>query len=528
MVKVAHLNSSLMDDGELRFFLDGRTEFSRNVVSKYGTVIKGGQYKLVILSKQVHSLPGSQSLQVCNTLYKNDSYRVLESDSQNFYNGLLIVQLQDDFSLLLHKADHQLDVFDSQLNQARSLEVRNDYQIFHEMAKVKCSLTAWHPGDLESFLKTEKFIVKSFPEGTNPSYEVYNLHGQYMPQPIGTLKRAAAEFRGQEKIIKKLDKFIWVPQMLEVPDTMKVHVLGTGNARVKPHTSFVILADRPYLVDHPSGIDSLLAQNSIGYKDIRDIIITHAHGDHFDGLQDLLLAKQKEKDRSVRLYCRKETYEQIRDRIKTLDEGTFFSELFERVFNWIPLKPATPYVNGKTKIETRWNMHGESPTIGFKFSYEDKTIGYSGDTNYPGKIALLKLTEKLDELGNKAGLKDRLDAFRFVDGSARYGQASKHLTSAESSLIRRYLGSFDYNFEDALKKIAEQQSIHWFDDCDLVFHEATIYDEDFDPGYIVHTDIKVLEEDTPSRLLAKTFVVHVPPGFIMDSAGGLLAEAGRV
>ena len=95
-------------------------------------------------------------------------------------------------------------------------------------------------------------------------------------------------------------------------------------------------------------------------------------------------------------------------------------------------------------------------------------------------------------------------------------------------MIRRYLGSFDYNFEDALKKIAEQQSIHWFDDCDLVFHEATIYDEDFDPGYIVHTDIKVLEEDTPSRLLAKTFVVHVPPGFIMDSAGGLLAEAGRV
>jgi len=302
--------------------------------------------------------------------------------------------------------------------------------------------------------------------------------------------------------------------LLRMPrSNLEVRVLGIGNARMRPHTTFVIQAHRPFLVDHPYNVGSLLSFANIPYSKIRDIIVTHTHGDHFEGLQDMLLDKRNDR---INLYCSQETYKKIRARVETLDEGPFFPNLFDSKFNWIKLDPILPYDDGIIKIETRRNLHGDCHTLGLKFSFKGKKFGYSSDTNYIGEEKLKQKFKALEE--QRANFIESGDIFR--------GNISQ-IDFME--MLSQYLLSNNLDYGTAMGKIREQQSIHWFDDCDLIFHEATTYDEKIDPGYSVHTDVKILEANVTENLRDKVFLVHIPEPIFFNQSGKLrTAEEGRV
>lgn len=325
---------------------------------------------------------------------------------------------------------------------------------------------------------------------------------------------------------------------------LEVRVLGTGNALTKPHTTFLIKADQYYLVDHPANVDQLLKENGLSYDDIDNIIITHTHGDHLGGLQDLLLAKQNKK---VNLYCTSNVYSQLFKKIETLDEGSYFLDLFDKNFAWHKSDSFTPFDNSRIKIETKHNMHGASHAIGFKFSYNGRTIGYSGDVTHLSEENLENLIKDIDE----NFVEYVVESFQAEYGgpfgkpprslNPKIPMLADYVTSiAPLRILTRYVmidGGDKQLLQKAIRdekahilsKIKEQQSLHWFDDCDILFHEATIYDEKIDPGHKMHTNVKVLEANLPKHLKPKTFLVHLPEGFKEHYKGNLqLAEAGRV
>jgi len=323
---------------------------------------------------------------------------------------------------------------------------------------------------------------------------------------------------------KHLSKINELNLMQTSRENINVRILGTGNSVTDPHTTFVIKADQFYLVDHPANVKYLLNEEGLSYDIINNIIITHAHGDHLDGLQDLLLAKHNKK---TNLYCTKDVYAQILKKVESLDEGPHFLDLFGNNFKFHELNPFKPYQKGPIKIDARINMHGTSPTIGFKFQYKNSILGYSSDTNYIGERKLHRLSKDLDKnyvkyvreverAKNSELVRQNLQnipSYKYM--LASYVESidpgiSAMRNSVNESKFSKRINNYKY---DVLCKLVDQQSITWFSTCNLLFHEATIYDKKIDRGYKVHTDIRVLMQNLPDDLESKTHIAHLPARF---------------
>ncbi|MGC8979589.1 MBL fold metallo-hydrolase [Caldisericum sp.] len=101
---------------------------------------------------------------------------------------------------------------------------------------------------------------------------------------------------------------------------MEIFVLGVGDAYSEKHnpTSFVINSSGNYtLVECPDRLRKILrefrdiSKRSTDIKDINDVIITHLHGDHSNGLEAFGFWKRFIENKKPRVYSIKEVFEGI-------------------------------------------------------------------------------------------------------------------------------------------------------------------------------------------------------------------------
>ena len=188
---------------------------------------------------------------------------------------------------------------------------------------------------------------------------------------------------------------------------MQFEVLGIGNAFTSLHyqTSFLLRFGRTYLIDGPQGLFRLLRARGVARKEISDVIVTHAHGDHVSGLETLLLWKRYSDRKKIRLHTSQAVFEELEkgffypfSRGFSPDQKTIISKRFEDYVEFHELSEHQTNVPEKgLEIEIRHNWH-PTATLGLKISTRGRSISISGDTCFrPSLLQELRSTGALTE-----------------------------------------------------------------------------------------------------------------------------------
>lgn len=160
-----------------------------------------------------------------------------------------------------------------------------------------------------------------------------------------------------------------------------------------------------------------MASSSTQKKQIRDVVLTHAHLDHVAGLPlfiDDLFAKLKV---PVRVFGTKEVIEIIERDIFNWHVYPSFSEL--RNGNSAVLEYQT-FENGKEFLVKHLRfkpiaVNHKVPTVGFVISDDNKTLGLSGDTAEMEEFwEVLNAEKKLSALLIECAFPDELEELALV------------------------------------------------------------------------------------------------------------------
>lgn len=172
---------------------------------------------------------------------------------------------------------------------------------------------------------------------------------------------------------------------------MELEVLGVGNAFAARHynTSFLLRAERWFLIDGPQALFRLLRERAIPLEKINDVIVTHVHGDHVSGLETLMLWKKYGEGNRIRLHTTEAVYRDLEQlffgRFRTTFNGDYSrivtTELPDYVeFHELAENGATA-ITPSVSVEVRYNWHPVA-TLGLKLIFDGATIGIGGDTCY--------------------------------------------------------------------------------------------------------------------------------------------------
>jgi ribonuclease BN (tRNA processing enzyme) len=344
----------------------------------------------------------------------------------------------------------------------------------------------------------------------------------------------------------------------KTPKTMKCLVLGTGNIACKKNTSLIIEAGKKYLVDVPPFLEQMLENNNQDISKINDIILTHIHPDHFNGLEQFLFKKISGK-KKLNIYTTSKIYAQALSKLSPWIREQAKNNLL--IFK--ELNSDQSYKENDIDICVRDNIHEEGvPTIGFKFSYKGKTLGYSSDCKYFGENKLEDMFEKISKLTKDGHLfemcEEQIENPNFTPDETSYYPTDEYWENAFIKTGKSYVVSIEplsdvtkklgltnflpgnFNFSGIKKKFSDVDvddgqlvsstgygyylkdveeailtqarqrkdvlSMNWFYNCDLIIHEA---DDAENP---VHTNVKELE-GLPENIRSKLYITHLPPGF---------------
>ncbi|MBM4112540.1 MAG: ribonuclease Z [Phycisphaerae bacterium] len=182
---------------------------------------------------------------------------------------------------------------------------------------------------------------------------------------------------------------------------MRVLIVGVGDAFSTRHfgTSCVIEGPEGFLlVDCPDCLRRALAEASatsgwrVGIETIRDVVITHLHGDHVNGLEAFgflhWLARRAHPAPAPRLHMGPGAAARIWERLApAMDQGG--GATLGDYFELHVLEPGMPARIAGLKVETRPTGH-PVPTTALRFSNGAKRFGWSADTPWdPGLIEWL-------------------------------------------------------------------------------------------------------------------------------------------
>jgi len=173
--------------------------------------------------------------------------------------------------------------------------------------------------------------------------------------------------------------------------------LGTGDffSRRNYHSSIVALAGgRALLVDCPSPLRKMLyeassaAGLSLDAGDLEGVILTHLHGDHANGLEELAYYNRFLRSRRPRLWSGggvlADLWEKrLRASLDQLTDENFANPRPQRLEDWFDVEELRPGAvarsAGGLRIETHPTRHF-LPCYGTRLRWEDCSLGYSSDT----------------------------------------------------------------------------------------------------------------------------------------------------
>lgn len=184
----------------------------------------------------------------------------------------------------------------------------------------------------------------------------------------------------------------------------EIVVLGAGDAFTAAHrnTSFLLDAGgRRLAVDCPDSYRRILAEASaasgrdLRVEDVGDLLLTHVHGDHVNGLEAVGFWKALVEKKRLTLWTTPEVIDvlwerRLRAAMEQLWDGSQFRRLsFEDYFDARPLSWDSPTAIGPFEVRIRRGVH-HVPTAALRVSAGGRTWGYSCDTAWdPGLVEWL-------------------------------------------------------------------------------------------------------------------------------------------
>lgn len=178
---------------------------------------------------------------------------------------------------------------------------------------------------------------------------------------------------------------------------LQVLILGVGDFFTKRHynSSFVLLpaGQEPIFVDCPGPLRKILYDAGLAsglafdYPDIKHLILTHLHGDHCNGVEELAFQKYFIQHDKPTLYTLPEVRADLWERRLKASLGWLTTEAGERIrelsldeyFDVREWEPGRPQRIGGVEFEIRRTKHFV-PCFGFRLRFEGVNFAYSSDT----------------------------------------------------------------------------------------------------------------------------------------------------
>lgn len=248
---------------------------------------------------------------------------------------------------------------------------------------------------------------------------------------------------------------------------MQVLITGTGDAfsRLRYGTSAVLAAPGGFvMIDCPDPLHRLLHEGAsrgggpfaaLQSEDIGDILLTHLHGDHSNGLESLGFFRRIRRLRGLeqalpRLWCARETADRLWHKLAPAMAGGLGRTLAD-FYDLRILTPGETHEVAGLRVECRVTTH-PLHCLGFRIRHPDGAmLGWSGDSAY--EPAHLEWLSAADTIVHEAGgpapahteaaqlaalpepLRNKLRVLHIPDGWDSAGLA--HLSDGELLRVRK-------------------------------------------------------------------------------------------
>ena len=156
---------------------------------------------------------------------------------------------------------------------------------------------------------------------------------------------------------------------------MKIDVIGSGAIFTK-YNSASYLIDNQILLDIPNGTCKKLMNMNKNIHEIRNVIITHFHADHYFDFPFLYLNQMSDEGKTT-VYCDKDEHCKLHELVKL-----GFPHKADEMNEHISYNFESKFKVGKYKVEKVKVEHQEMiNAYGYIFDDGNTKIGFTGDSN---------------------------------------------------------------------------------------------------------------------------------------------------
>lgn len=172
---------------------------------------------------------------------------------------------------------------------------------------------------------------------------------------------------------------------------MKLHFIGTGSIDASQRSACTLFNDN-ILIDVPNGIVKTIKAMGINILDIRTILITHLHGDHFFDLPFYMIEKYNSGDtRETKIYCPTGAEEKIRQ-LFDLGFPDFYNEVKDKTnINFYEIgKIKGEEIMENVYLTSLFVNHGRlKPVHGYIITSDNASVSFTGDSSFSDSIVEL-------------------------------------------------------------------------------------------------------------------------------------------